>query len=225
MAQVKLPNKQMKAEDYAVSKKKTPLSIKIEDERYLDPITNKPLKQENRKGYTVDSELVDDLVQRSYHAGVNPSTVLAMALQETGLGNAIEDGWSSKDNPLHLNESSGNYIENSFKLMQEKNRLANKLGKTDDASKIQAWNGYGKLSNPEGQDGSIYGINLNTLPNRTLDMNKNPVYGKTVVNLRDSIIAQNPKIQEIINKYKPEQIDNSPLLKAKKSAYYPNKIK
>ena len=199
--------------------------IQLQDKRFLDPISGDPLKQTSRKGYTVDSALVDDLIQRSYKAGVNPNTTLAMGLQETGLG---QGGWGlSKNNPLHLNktyqEEKEDYLGDTFKLLQEKNKLADRLGKTDDASKIQAWNGYGT---DWGGDNKMYGMDKkdmlsrdvpadgaadgSTAKNYGINMAKNPIYGKTIVNLRDSIIAQNPQIQAMVKKYKPKQVPYAP---------------
>ena len=202
--------------------------IQLEDKRFLDPISGNPLKQGNRKGYAVDSVLVDDLIQRSYKAGVNPNTTLAMGLQETGLGYGNEMGLDARYNPLHLNKTYGegksDYLGDTFKLLQEKNKLADRLGKTDEASRIQAWNGYGTvwgatpmygldkkdmLSRDVPMDGVADG---STKKNYGISMSKNPVYGKTVVNLRDSVIAQNPQIQAMVKKYAPAEPKPKPVV-------------
>lgn len=133
-----------------------------------------------------------------------------------------------KENPLryHLPNSLQNAnIEQSLDALKDKYALAKRLNKTGDADSIQAWNGYGKVYAASYDNIGMYGIpyqNLPTLqkqdydlnaegtetvPNgkyksvKGIDMNSNPVYGKTIASLRDSVIMQSPQIQEIVSKY------------------------
>lgn len=153
----------------------------------------------NRKmSHNINSETVRKLVKGSLEKGINPNTVLAMALQETGISNI---------NPLHqvhidgqwMNEGyipktieDADLINKNINFLSDKIKYAEKLGKTQEADIIQAWNGYGKM--PPGYYGR----------KDTIDMDKDPVYGNRIVALRDSAILTTPEIQNII---KEEQLN------------------
>jgi hypothetical protein len=95
-------------------------------------------------------------------------------------------------NPEELAQYQKDPVSYTMNKISEKNKLAQNLGKTSDEDRIQAWNGYGKIANR----GSMYGIDTNKNP---IDMNTNPVYGKRIVNLRDSVINKNPELVNMIN--------------------------
>jgi len=198
--------------------------IQLQDKRFLDPISGNPLKQGNRKGYAVDSALVDDIIQTSYKSKIDPNTMLAKGLQESGLGQYDnyfgdnESNWSSND---YLTEQGRhNMVVNAINLTKKKDSLAKSLGKTKDEDVIQAWNGYGRTKSTT----PLYGLSKDQFDTKqvgskefpvtqySLDMNKNPVYGKTVVNLRDSVIAQNPQIQAMVKKYAPAEPKPKPVV-------------
>jgi hypothetical protein len=74
---------------------------------------------------------------------------------------------------------------------------------------IQAYNGLGKIT-PQTEKGyhgfemaKIYGV---PLPKAGIDMRKNPLYGKRVIDLRDNVIKKNPELVryvESLPKYNP----------------------
>lgn len=153
----------------------------------------------NRKmSHNVNSETVRKIIKASIEKGLDPNTVLAMALQETGISNI---------NPLHqvhidgqwMNEGytpktieDADLINKNINFLSDKIKYAEKLGKTQEADIIQAWNGYGKMRP------GYYGRK------DTIDMDKDPVYGNRIVALRDSAILTTPEIQNII---KEEQLN------------------
>ena len=71
-----------------------------------------------------------------------------------------------------------------------------KKPKTDEEV-IQAWNGYGK-PNPSVYGEFMYGKKLSEME----PMSKNPIYGRIVVNLRDSVIKKNPEIVKMVEEFK-----------------------
>jgi len=164
--------------------------IKINDIRKVAP---------NRKmSHNVNSETVRKLVKGSLKKGINPNTVLAIALQETGIANI---------NPLHQNYidniwrnegytpqtiKDADLINKNLDFLNNRLSAAKKIGKTNEADIIQVWNGYGKM--PPGYYGR----------KDTIDMAKDPVYGNRVIALRDSAILTTPEIQNII---KEEQLN------------------
>lgn len=50
---------------------------------------------------------------------------------------------------------------------------------------------------------------------KPLNFNEDPIYGKTVANLRDSVILQNPQIVDLINKYQPQVQKQKPYVQPK----------
>jgi len=188
--------------------------LNLVDKRVLHPLRGDNLLDTERKNYSnIDSLTVDNLVKKSYQNNQDPNEILAMGLQETGLGQG-----EYKNNPLH-----NNGMIDDFEKLKQKNDLAKRLGKTSDEERIQSWNGYGKVFPIRG---SFYGLPINKLesmnkmgpdPNdpdgkklvsygvqKGIDMSKNPIYGKQIVNLRDSVIKQSPEIQAIVKKHRPK---------------------
>jgi hypothetical protein len=188
--------------------------LNIKDPRTVNQY-NEPLDPTKRKNpNNVNKQVVEDLVKGSYDRNLNPFTTLAIGLQETNLGTAKGVyGESLNKNPLHYNGAKNftgeNSLNESLDFLKDKNNYAKNLGKTKEADKIQAWNGYGKmreaydltLYTPENEQ-KFYG---KSLKNNPIDFNKTPVYGETVVNLRDSVIQQNPELVQIANKHAPSE--------------------
>ena len=138
--------------------------------------------------------------------GIDPYRVIAQGLAETNLG-------FTDDNVGHVldEELSDSPYSGMVKAIQSKNALAKRLGKVKDEDIIQAYNGYGKLmpSTEAGYHGfkskAFYGV---PIPKEGLDMNKNPLYGKHVLDIQKNVIQKSPKVQNIVGKYqlpKPNQ--------------------
>ena len=85
------------------------------------------------------------------------------------------------------------------KALKEKNTYARQLGYTDDAHRLQTYNGLGKLGYNKTMGGkqSAYGVPL--APGQPLDLRKNPAYGKNIISIRDSVIRNNPALENIVN--------------------------
>jgi hypothetical protein len=167
--------------------------ISIEDNRLVDAITNKKLTK--KAPLVADKDFIKNVVSAAKRNGIDPYTALAMAYQETNMG----DGW--KDNPFHMSRiQTEDPLEESMLFLKEKYELAKRLGKKNEADIIQAWNGYGKITpKSEYKTNMYYGIDVSKNP---IDMNTNPVYGKRILDIRDNILKKNKNIINIVNSTK-----------------------
>lgn len=84
-------------------------------------------------------------------------------------------------------------FQSAFDFWNQKKKERPK-NKVTEAEQIQGWNGYGTITpdNNEYPSGKLYGVDL------PIDFDKDPVYGKTIINLRDSVIKQNPEVVRIV---------------------------
>jgi hypothetical protein len=170
--------------------------IDIPDNRTIDAVTGQRLKDTNRLHAKVDKNYVKTTVAEARKRGIDPYNALAINMQETGFNPEYQD------NPYNIlfpnMDELGKYQKDptaySMNMMAEKNKIARSLGKTGDAESIQAWNGYGKVGGP-GSYKKIYGVDTSQQP---IDMNIDPVYGKRIVNLRDSVLKTNPSIRNLV---------------------------
>ena len=167
--------------------------IKIKDTRKTDAVTGKPVLPTNNLSHDASSDTMQRIITASKANGVDPYTALAVAHQETGLSSEGDN----EGNPFHLLDNrADDSITAGVKTLKQKLDYAKKLGKTDEASQIQAFNGYGKVgANTEGQQKSMYGIDVTKQP---IDMNKNPAYGKRIIDIRDNILKNNPEVVKMV---------------------------
>lgn len=199
------PTKPIHAEN-SIKLYKTPDTILIKDRRTTSPTTGKPLT--SRKTVTAKSDDLEAIIAHAKTKGVDPLDALSIAYQESefnrkGIGfgevNSYFPDQDVSDSFLDLKERTRNEQANMMaKGLKDKFKYANDLGFGDkgDAYKFQAYNGYGKLSNKNGEK-AFYGIPVSR--NNPLDMSKNPAYGKTVVSLRDKVLRNDKNIQSLIN--------------------------
>lgn len=178
-----------------------PLSLK--DTRGKDAITGLPVTDKNNLSRNASSKLIQRIVKASKDNGVDPYTALAIAHQETGLEGNGDSEW----NPFHLiNNKEDDLVTAGVKMIKEKLDYAKKLNKNDEASQIQAFNGYGKVgANTEGKQKKLYGIDVTSKP---INMNSNPVYGKRILDIRDNILKNNPEIQKMIGEPISQPVSN-----------------
>lgn len=181
--------------------------LKIQDLRKLNPATGQPWKGDAPMSATVNPDVIDFVIKQAMNKGVDPNTALAIALQETKLGNLNEDvgsAWATLpdqgiENPY---EQGANSL---VKALADKLQYAKRLGydRKGEAFALQAYNGYGKLM-PRGTGAGVpateYYYGIPTTRSNPLNMATNPVYGKTIMSVRDEIIRKNPEIQKAIQK-------------------------
>lgn len=188
-----------------------PSKVKIQDRRIIDRATGNKITDKNKLSYDADPALLKEIITKAKANGVDPYTALAMAHQETGYAMPTPNKYFpdaiKASNPFMVGQKdefpnkqrigewmqsnpNANSIDAFMTLFKNKSAIAQKMGKKDEASVIQGWNGYGKI--PAGSYGS----------NSEIDMNSNPVYGKRIIDLRDNVIKTNPEIVKMVESIK-----------------------
>lgn len=181
--------------------KKTDYSIiPVKDNRTIDTVTKQKVADNSKLHVNIDSSQAKHIIEKAKQYGIDPYTALAVAYQETG----FKDEY--KDNPFNLlsggrlnpDTAGEDFVDLSMLTMQDKNKIADKLGKKTDEEVIQAWNGYGKISSTSfgGTVKKVYGVDVSSKP---IDMAKDPVYGRRVVDIRDNILKNNPDIVKLVD--------------------------
>lgn len=184
--------------------------IQLTDKRKINPATGAPYKTPGSKGIKTNEEDVKAIIAHAKAKGVDPKTALAIALQETNIGQLDPNygsAWATFEDE-GFTDDRNRYANVLAKAIKEKMAYANELrGKgllpKGEEFDLQTYNGLGVLK-PNGEIGgvpvssaSFYGIPVTR--DRPLDLKKNPAYGKIVKQLRDEVISTNPKILELIN--------------------------
>lgn len=167
-----------------------PPMMAIPDTRKVDSITGRPIGDANSLTRTADPALLKQIVQEAKRQKVDPYTALAMAHQESGF---------DEDNPFHIlgGGKTDDPVKEGISFLKDKLDYARRLGKTDEASQIQAYNGYGKVgSHTEGSQKMMYGVDVSKTP---IDMNKTPLYGRRIIDIRENILKKNPQIAKLVS--------------------------
>jgi len=172
-------------------------NIKINDTRTVNPTTGLPLGDRERKTVNADPNLIKSIVAHAKARGIDPLTALAISYQETGF---------NKDAPFNLNpdvygRSTGNAKEGVGTIASqfEYARQLQKHGVIPNTEEylLQGYNGYGRIAKGHADlEGAtkIYGY---PIPEGGIDLKRNPLYGKTVISLRE-LLRNHPQIQQII---------------------------
>lgn len=173
--------------------------LTIKDTRKIDAASNTPITHKNRKDAKVNPGLVKNIIREAKFQGVDPYTALAIAYQESDLG-AIE----TFDNPfqvLEITTKDKDLVKKGVSFLKEKINYGKKLGKKTEEEILQSYNGYGKIkpyrrtANGPLLDRKMYGIDVTN----GLDMSKNPVYGKRIIDLRDNVLKTHPEIVKLVD--------------------------
>jgi hypothetical protein len=172
-------------------------NIRINDTRSVNPTTGLSLGDRERKSINADPTLIKNIIAHAKAKGIDPATALAISYQETGL---------NKDAPFNLNpdyygKPTGDPqfgIETIQKQMEYAKNLQKKgfVPNTEEYL-LQGYNGYGRINKGhadlEGAN-KIYGY---PIPEGGIDLKANPLYGKTVISLRE-LIKNHPQIKSLI---------------------------
>lgn len=184
--------------------------IQLTDKRKINPATGKPYKTFGSKGIKANEEDIKAIISHAKAKGVDPRTALAIALQETNIGQLDPNygsAWATFEDE-GLSDDRNKYANILAKAIKDKAAYARELrGKgllpQGEEFDLQTYNGLGVLK-PSGVIGdkpitqaSYYGIPVTS--QHPLDLKRNPAYGKIVKQLRDEVIGANPRIQELIN--------------------------
>lgn len=171
----------------------------IKDARKKDAASGVQISDKNRKNAKVNPSLVKNIIREAKFQGVDPYTALAIAYQESDIGE-IE----TFDNPFQLLDTrleDKDLVKKGVSFLKEKINYGKKLGKKTEEEILQAYNGYGKIkpyrrtTNGPLLDRKMYGIDVTN----GLDMSKNPVYGKRIIDLRDNVLKAHPEIVKLVD--------------------------
>ena len=197
-------------------------TIDIKDERNIDPVTKSKIADTSRLHIKADVEPLKHIIQKAKENGVDPYTALALAHQETLF--RPEFG----DNPFNLlsggrlkpETADSDLVDLSMKELSDKFAYAKKLGKKTEAEMLQAWNGYGKIGKSSfagaKDTNRVYGVDVSKSP---IDMNKTPLYGQRIIDIRDNILKKNPDIVKLVEEMKnakPQEGNGTLILPKKK---------
>lgn len=174
--------------------------IKIEDKRKVLAASGTPFSEKYSKAGSYDQNFIVNVIKAAKHNGVDPNLALAVALQETNMGRISMDQVVHQyveDAPKGIDQGAYELT----KVLRDKMKEGKSLGFKDEAHMIQMFNGMGKLYPGlkvagKYQPQRLYGIMVTG--DTPLDMKKNPVYGRTIQDLRDNVIKGNETIQQLI---------------------------
>lgn len=177
--------------------------IKIVDNRKINATTGKKINPNiDLVSDNYDRNTVQKIIKYAGKHKVDPLTALAIDLQETGFG-------KTEGNIGHLIGRQDIEFENFtdpadafVRVLKSKQNYAKKLGIKDENTIIQTYNGLGKVYPQTEQDyhgfkmKKIYGVDV---PKTGIDMKKNPLYGKRIIDLRDNVLRQNSEVINEVN--------------------------
>lgn len=205
---------------------KEPSTVLIKDNRKINPVTNSPIKPtRDLKSGNYSASVVDAIISQAINNDVDPYKALAVGLQESKLDSEVghakdytEDSFGTDPEKLNQMTQEQKLAFTMVNAIKDKEKYAKKLGYNDDEHYLQAYNGFGKLTqNTEKKyhnalgvgTNSFYGIDVTKNP---IDTAKNPVYGKTVLSLAN-MLKTNPTITERIGAYNTfnNLLDKSPI--------------
>jgi hypothetical protein len=145
-----------------------------------------------------NEEVIKKIIKKAKTAGVDPATAIAIALQESRIGQTD----SSLGHLLH--GETGNPYE-YIDFYKEKLDEAKRAKINDELLQIQYYNGLGTVT-PKTEKGyhgyemqKIYGV---PIPASGINMRQNPLYGKQIVDIRDNVIKKNKEIQKYLQEKK-----------------------
>jgi hypothetical protein len=194
--------------------------LHIQDNRKVNATSGKKIDP-NKDLFTgnYDSGRIDNIIHYAKMYNINPYDLVAMDLQETDLGKRDstvpnvpgqmlmgDDDFTVPSkvnlNAMPSNQFLRNYGYNDFAraYLTKKNEAIN-AGMTTEAGQLQYYNGHGSIfpSTEQRSNGhpmkEIYGV---PVPQQGIDMKKNPLYGKRIIDLRDNVVKKSPEINDAV---------------------------
>ena len=123
----------------------------------------------------------------------------------------LEDVWAQEDDAYKMNAEFNSWSpEKAFvKALKNKFDYAKKLGYKDEVMQIQAFNGLGILD-PRKIPASSTSMGVSMYGSREpIDMRKNPLYGKEIIDIQKNVMEKNETVNSMIG----EAIKESMLMK------------
>ena len=176
--------------------------LSITDNRKINATTGKPINPNvDLTSGKYNQDTIEKIITSANLNGVDPYTALAVGLQESKLG-TTDSNIGHVIGKQNIDTKGITSDEDYFvRVLKSKIDSANKLGIKDEDTVLQTYNGLGKIY-PETEQGyhgfkmkKIYGVDV---PKEGIDMRKNPLYGKRIIDLRENVLKQNPKLVEYV---------------------------
>ena len=200
-----------------------PKRLSIRDPRKIMMTTGKPLRpNSDLVSGEYDSEQLGNLLTEAKRRNMSYNDMMnlaAMGFQETKWGKSDDNIGHTKgdfgDEPMQ--DTYSNFINAYNAKMKDADRLKIK----DEATRLQVYNGLGKIFPSTEADyhgfkmKKIYGVEV---PKGGIDLRKNPLYGKQVMDIRDNVLKRNPEFMRYMDSTyrapKPkEEFNNGGLVK------------
>lgn len=149
----------------------------------------------------VDVDTARQIITQAKKNKIDPYEALAIAYQESGI--------EGNNRAYHLNPneygSPFGGAELGIKSIIAQDQYARSLQKKGvipqgDAYRLQGYNGYGTIKKGHADlegSGSIYGI---PIPEEGINMKKNPLYGKRIIDIMNNTLKKNPQLKDMIDK-------------------------
>lgn len=188
-----------------------PTPIRINDVRKINPGTGLPYAPGAMGSRTtsVSPDTVKAIVAHAKAKGQDPYTALAVAYQESTFGKNdpnLGNAWSyNADKGIPETDTLNTEASRLVNALKDKLDYAKRLGfdKKGEAYALQAYNGYGDLRSRlmkiggKPQPQKFYG---NTVTgDKPFLMSEHPLYGQTVISLRDQLLKKHPEIKKLVD--------------------------
>lgn len=160
---------------------------------------------ENQR-WPVNSKVMQQIIASAIGMGYDPKQALAVALQETSMG-MTDPNWFhvlfNKDFPEKYRGLTEDEL--GIQILKDKAEYANNLGYTGPLMELQTYNGLGKIF--RNTENKYHGFNMQKIygvpiPPEGIDMKKNPLYGKRILDYKKNVIDQDPYVDQLVDYYK-----------------------
>lgn len=192
-------------------------TFNIVDNRYIDPNTGKNIKGLNKFGAkNVSTKSVEAIIKEAKNRGVSPMDAITSSYLETQLGttgNMTEKGpalYHLNPDYYGINATSDPSVGlDAYQKQMEYAKSLQRQGKVPQGENYtqQGFAGYGTIKKGHYDLSGAKKIYGKDIPKEGISALKTPDYGNRFINVRDSILTQNPEIKNLIFKYNNYQQD------------------
>jgi len=176
--------------------------LNLKDKRKIRATTGKPVRPKyDLIGDKYQLNNIDDIMQYARHKGLTKEdlwNLAAIEMQETGWGKRSEGTVGHVLGNYGGNDDAENFVNAYIAKKAE----AKRLGITDPAKILQIYNGTGIVRKDTEKDvhgyemKKIYGVSI---PKEGIDMSKNPLYGKQIIDIRDNVLKNDVNVKKYID--------------------------
>jgi len=181
-----------------------PKRLSIRDPRKVMMTTGKPLRpNSDLVSGDYDSEDLGKLLTEAKRKNMSYNDMMnlaAMGFQETKWGKTDYNIGHTKG--VHSDNPEEDAYQSFISAYNSKMKDADRLKIKDEATRLQVYNGLGKVFPSTEADyhgfkmKKIYGVEV---PKGGIDLRKNPLYGKQVIDIRDNVLKRNPEFMRYMD--------------------------